>query len=168
MLRTKNTPFQITVPHYREPISGVVNTAMAAGSLVQLATTAGDARELVAANGGRFAILEVDVLSEVDWQAYCVANPRWRTDLRHPIAVGSTASARFFHEAEFEGTSFFTGVDGSSAAQLLLKVAAGKFAIADITVPDAGQVVDIPQARLSRKVDPVDVATFRWLIENID
>jgi hypothetical protein len=161
MPRTKNTPFQITVPHYREPISGVVNSAMAAGSLVQLATTAGDARELVAAAGGRYAILEVNVLSEVDWQAYCVANPKWRTDLRHPIAVGQTATARFFHEAEFEGTSFFTAIDGSSTAQTLLRTAAGKFAAATLGTHQ-------PQARLQRKVDPVDAATFRWLIENLD
>lgn len=168
MLRTKNTPVQITVPHYREPISGVVATAMAAGSLVQLGTTAGDARTLIAANGGRFAVLEQDVLSQANWEAYCLANPMWRNDLRHPVPVGSTVTARFFHEAEFEGTAYFTGVDADTAAQTLLKVAAGKFAIADISVPDAGQVVEIPQARLSRKVDPVDGTTFRWLIENID
>jgi len=168
MLKSKNTPFQITHPHYREPLSGVVTTAMAAGSLVQLATTAGDARELIAANGGRFAILEQDVVSEADWVAYCTANPQWRRDISPPVPVGSTVSARFFHEADFEGAGYFTGIDADSAPQLLLKVAAGKFAIADITVPDAGQVVDIPQARLSRKVDPVDAATFRWHIENLD
>lgn len=168
MLRTKNTPVQITVPHYREPISGIVSSAMAAGSLVQLDTTAGDTRTLIAAGRGRFAVLEQTVLSDADWKAYCLANPMWRNDLRAPVPVGSTVTARFFHEAEFEGTDFFTGVDADTAALTLLKVASGKFAIADVTVPDAGQLVEIPQARLSRKVNPVDGTTFRWLIENLD
>ena len=140
---------------------------MARHSLVQLATTAGDTNTLVAAAGGRFALLERDVLSLEDWAAYQKADPQWRNNIHAPVPVGSSVSARFFFEAEFEGTDYFTGVDGDTAALTGLKLAAGKFAIADVTVPDAGQVVEIPQARLARKVDPVDAASFRWIVEVI-
>lgn len=164
IFRTKNTPFQIIVPNYREPLSGIVTTALAAGALVQYKTT-GDTRELVAANGGRVAILEQDVLSDADWQAYMLANPNYRNEIRYPVPVNSAVSARFAYEAEFEGADYFTGIDGDSTPGTLLKVAAGKFAIADVSVPDAGQVVDIPQARLGRKVTPHDEASFRWVVE---
>lgn len=164
MYRTKNTPVQITVPSYREPLSGLVATAMAYGALVQYKTT-GDARELIAANGGRVAILEQDVLTDANWQAHCKLDPRWASEIRKPVPVGSCVSARFAHEAEFEGTDFFTGIDGDTTPGTLLKVAAGKFAIADVTVPDAGQVVDIPQARLGRKITPHDSESFRWVVE---
>lgn len=167
MFRTKNTPVQITVPNYREPLSGIVTTAMAAGSLVQYKTT-GDTRELVAANGGRCAILEATVLTDADWQAHCKLDPRWNTEIRKPVPVGSAVSARFAHEAEFEGADYFTGIDGSSTPGTLLKVAAGKFAIADVNVPEAGQIVEIPQARLGRKVTPHDSTSFRWIVEFID
>ncbi len=167
MFRNKNTPVQITVPSYREPLSGVVTTAMAAGSLVQYKTT-GDARELVAANGGRVAILELDVLTDANWQAYMLANPEWRNAIRSPIPVGSASSARFAHEAEFEGADFFTGIDGTSTPGTLLKVVSGKFVAADVTVPDAGQTVDIPQARLGRKITPHDAASFRWVVEFLE
>lgn len=164
MFPTKNNPFQVTVPDYREPLSGKVTTAMAAGSLVQYKTT-GDARELVAAAGGRVAILEQQVMSDADWQAYMLANPTYRNEIRYPVPVGSSVTARFAHEAEFEGTAYFDGVDANTAPGTLLKLAAGKFAIADVSVPDGGQVVDIPQARLGRKVTPVDPASFRWVVE---
>ncbi|RYD42982.1 MAG: hypothetical protein EOP85_10650 [Verrucomicrobiaceae bacterium] len=161
MQRSKNTPFQITKPNYREPLSGEVKTPMAAGSLVELATTAGDARELVAANGGRFAVLELDVLSQEDWDKYCLANPKWRTDLRHPVPVGSTVTARFFYEAEFEGAAWFTGIDGTTAPKALGRTAAGKFTTATVGT-------HLPQIRLQRKVTPDDGASFRWLVENLD
>lgn len=164
MFRTKNTPVQITVPNYREPLSGIVTTAMIYGALVQYKTT-GDARELVAANGGRVAILEQEVMTDENWQAHCKLDPRWNTEIRKPVPVGSAVSARFAHEAEFEGEDYFTGIDENSTPGTLLKVAAGKFAIADVTVPDAGQVVDIPQARLGRLITPHDSATFRWVVE---
>jgi len=167
MFRSKNTPFQITVPHYREPLSGIVTTAMAAGALVQYKTT-GDTPELIAAAGGRVAILEQQVLSDANWQAYQKADPQWRNDLRSPVPLNSAVSARFAHEAEFEGTDYFTGIDGDSTPGTLLKVAAGKFAIADVTVPDAGQTVDIPQARLGRKITPYDAASFRWIVEFLE
>jgi hypothetical protein len=167
MFPTKNTPYQVTVPHYREPLSGKVTTAMALGALVQYKTT-GDARELVAAAGGRVAILEQQVMSDADWQAFMLANPTYRQELRFPVPVGSHVSARFAHEAEFEGTAYFDGIDGDSTPGTLLKLAAGKFAIADVTVPDAGQVVDIPQARLGRKITPVDSASFRWVVEFLE
>ena len=164
MFRTKNTPVQITVPHYREPLSGIVTTAMAYGALVQYKTT-GDTRELVAANGGRVAILEQDVMSDADWQAHCKLNPLYLSEIRKPVPVNSSVSARFAHEAEFEGEDFFTGIDGDTTPGTLLKVASGKFAVADVAVPDAGQTVDIPQARLGRKITPYDSTSFRWVVE---
>jgi hypothetical protein len=167
MFRTKNTPVQITVPDYREPLSGIVTTAMAYGALVQYKTT-GDARELIAAAGGRVAILEQDVLADADWQAHCKLDPRWHNEIRKPVPVGSCVSARFAKEAEFEGTDYFTGIDENSTPGTLLKVAAGKFAIADVNVPDAGQIVDIPQARLGRKITPHDSASFRWIVEFLE
>lgn len=167
MFPTKNNPFQITVPNYREPLSGKVTTAMAAGSLVQYKTT-GDARELVAAAGGRVAILEQDVLTDANWQAYMLANPNYRNEIRYPVPVGSTVSARFADEAEFEGAAYFDGIDANSTPGTLLKLVAGKFAPADVSVPSGGQVVDIPQARLGRKVTPVDSASFRWVVEFLE
>lgn len=167
MFPTKNTPFQITSPNYREPLSGIVTTAMAAGALVQYKTT-GDARELVAAAGGRVAILEQQVMSDADWQAFMLRNPTYTAELRYPVPVGTAVSARFAHEAEFEGAAYFDGVDGSSTPGTLLKLVAGKFAIADVTVPDGGQVVDIPQARLGRELTPVDSGSFRWVVEFLE
>lgn len=167
MYRTKNTPVQITVPNYREPLSGIVTTAMAHGSLVQYKTT-GDARELVAANGGRVAILEQEVMTDVNWQAHCKLDPRWLAELRKPVPVGSAVSARFAHEAEFEGTAFFTGIDGTSTPGTLLKVVAGKFAIADVTVNATPETVQIPQARLGREITPHDSASFRWVVEFLE
>lgn len=167
MFRTKNTPVQITVPNYREPLSGIVTTAMAYGALVQYKTT-GDARELIAANGGRVAILEQEVMTDVNWQAHCKLDPMWSKEIRKPVPVDSSVSARFAHEAEFEGTDYFTGIDGTSTPGTLLKVVAGKFAIADVNVPDAGQVVDIPQARLGREITPHDSASFRWVVEFLE
>jgi hypothetical protein len=158
MFRTKNTPVQITVPDYREPLSGVVTTAMPYGALVQYKNT-GDARELVAANGGRCAILEQDVLTDADWQAHCKLDPRWHNEIRKPVPVGSAVSARFAHEAEFEGADYFTGINGSSTAGTLLKVAAGKFVAAG---------ADQAHARLGRKITPHDPASFRWIVEFID
>lgn len=166
-MRTKNTPVQITVPHYREPLSGIVTTAMAFGALVQYKTT-GDTRELVAANGGRVAILEQDVLTDADWQEHCRQDPRWNTEIRKPVPVGSAVSARFANEAEFEGSGFFTGIDATTPPGTLLKVASGKFAIADVSVPSGGQVVDIPQARLGRLVTPHDSTSFRWVVEFLE
>lgn len=167
MFRTKNTPVQITVPDYREPLSGIVTTAMAFGALVQYKTT-GDTRELVAANGGRVAILEQDVLSDQDWQDHCKLDPRWHNEIRKPVPVGSAVSARFAKEAEFEGADYFTGIDGASAPGTLLKVAAGKFAIADVTVNATPETVQVPQARLGRKITPHDSASFRWVVEFLE
>jgi hypothetical protein len=167
MYRTKNTPVQVTVPNYREPLSGSVTTAMAYGALVQYKTT-GNARELVAANGGRVAILEQDVLTDAAWQAHCKLDPRWTHEIRKPVPVGSCVSARFAHEAEFEGADYFTGIDGTSTPGTLLKVVAGKFAIADVTVNATPETVQIPQARLGRELTPHDPASFRWVIEFLE
>ncbi len=161
-MRSKNTPFQITVPDYRDPISGVVNTAMPAGSLVQLkAGAATDARELVAANGtGKVAILEVEVMTDVDWQAHCKLNPQFNPEIRMPVPVGSTVTARFAKEAEFEGTGYFTAgsIDAASTAGAALKIAAGKFsartAIGERLV-----------GHLGRLIPPHDPASFRWTVD---
>ena len=161
-MRTRNTPYQITVPDYREPISGVVNTAMAAGSLVQLkAGTATDALELVAADGtGKVAILEVEVLSDANWQAHCKLNPQFNPEIRMPVPVGSTVTARFAKEAEFEGTGYFTAgsIDASSTAGAALKIASGKFSARTLV---GERVV----GHLGRLIPPHDSASFRWTVD---
>lgn len=161
MYRQKNTPFQITVPHYREPLSGVVATAMALGALVQYKTT-GDARELIAANGDAPAFLENTVLSEADWQAYCKLNPDYIRDIRFPVPVGVGAvSARFAYSAELEGTAYFTAIDAASSPGQPLKTAAGKLAKATIAT-------DRVIGYLQRKVTPFDAASFRWVVDFIN
>lgn len=164
MYRSKNTPFQILVPDYREPISGVVATAMALGALVQYKTT-GDARELIAADGGLPAILEQQVMADADWQAHCKLDPQWSKEIRKPVPVDSVVSARFAKSAEFEGTAYFDGIDGDTAAGLPLKTDGGKFALAVVTVPDGGGAVDRVVAYLQRKVTPVDSESFRWVVD---
>lgn len=157
VLREKNTPFQITVPNYREPLSGIVTTAMALGALVQLKNT-GDARELIAANGGLPCILENQVMTDANWQAYCKANPMYqKSDIRMPVPVGSAVSARFAYEAEFEGTGYFTGIDGTTAVLTPLKTAAGKFAIG---VHGTDRIIGY----LQRLVTPHESTSFRWVV----
>lgn len=159
--RTKNTPVQITVPHYREPLSGVVNTAMLAGALVQYDPAAPiDTRVLIAANGGLPAILENKVMTDADWQAYNKLNIEFNPEIRKSVPVGSACSARFAHEAEFEGTAYFTGITAATTAGLALKTAAGKFALATVGT-------DKVIGYLGRLVTPYDAATFRWVVEFI-
>lgn len=159
-MRSQNTPCQITVPNYREPLYGLVSTAMARYSLVQekLTGAVGDAKELVAANGGRPAFLENDVLVDAEWQAYCKLHPKWHNEIRKSVPVGTVASARYADEIELEGASYFTGIDGSTAAGTALRTAAGKLAIATV---GTHRIIGY----LKKKVTPYDAATFRWLIE---
>lgn len=160
MRPSSNTPAQVTIPNYREPISGVVTTALARYSLVQEKITGavGDPKELVAANGGRPALLELDVLLDADWQIYCKEDSRWNSELRKSVPVGTTVSARYMDEAEFEGASYFTGITTASTAGIAIKTAAGKFAVATVGT-------DRVIGYLKKKVTPVDPASFRWLIE---
>jgi hypothetical protein len=167
-MRTANTPFQVTKPTYEEPISGVVGSALALGALVAEKDdgTVGAPRTLVACGAGqRPAILEQQVVSDADWQTYMKADPRWRNNLRTPVPVGSTVSARFAKEAEFEGASYFTDIDGDTAAKTPLKVVAGKFVAAVVAIPDAGGTADRVVAYLKKKLTPHDAASFRWLVE---
>jgi hypothetical protein len=167
MFRKSNTPLQITVPHYREPISGIVTTAMALGALVQYKSTGavGDPAELVAANGGAPAILENQVMSDADWQNHCKLDPQWNPELRKPVPVGSAVSARFAHEVEIEGTTLFHDIDANTAAGTPLKTEAGQFAIASVAIPDGGGTPDRVVGHLVRKVTPFDSTSFRWVIE---
>lgn len=169
--RTKNTPFQITKPSYEEPVSGIIATAMTAGALVAIKNSgaAGSPVELVACGAGqRPAILELDVVSNEVWQAYHAGNDQYRRNLRTPIPVGEASSARFAHEAEYEGADFFNGINGATAAGSPLKVVAGKFEVADVAIPDGGGTPDRVVAYLVRLVEPHDSASFRWLVEFVD
>jgi hypothetical protein len=158
--RTKNTPAQITIPNYREPISGVVATAMALGALVMYKNDGApqDDRVLVACEAGRPAMLELQVLSDANWQAHNKLDPQWSLELRKPVPVGSTVTARFAHEAEFEGTAYFDTLDGNSTPGTPLYVTGGKFKTA---VLGTHEVV----ARLGRKLTPFLSTSFRWSVE---
>jgi hypothetical protein len=159
--RNKNTPVQITVPHYREPLSGAVNTAMIAGALVQYDAAAPiDTRVLIPANGGLPAILEGTVLTDAAWQEYNKLNPDFNMEIRKKVPVGSSVSARFAHEAEFEGAAYFTGITAATPANTPLKTAAGKFAIG---VVGTDKIIGY----LGRLVTPFDAAAFRWTVEFI-
>jgi hypothetical protein len=167
-MRSINTPFQITKPTYEEPISGLVASALALGALVAEKDdgTVGDPRTLIACGAGqRPAILENQVVSDADWQIYMKADPQYRNNLRTPVPVGSTVSARFAKEAEFEGTAYFNGIDGDSTAKTPLKVVAGKFNAATVAIPDGGGTPDRVVAYLKKKLTPHDAASFRWLVE---
>lgn len=155
-MRTLNTPFQITKPANREPISGIVTTAMAVGSLVGFKSSGGiqDTNELVAADGVRPAILEQDVLSDSDWQAQMLKEQAFNPNVRMPVPVGSGVSARFAELAEFEGAAFFDTIDGSSAVHTALTTAAGKFKAAS----GGDEIIGF----LNRKRTPHDSASFRW------
>ena len=134
-MRSLNTPLQVTVPHYREPIFGIVTTAMAIGALVQYKATApGAAQELIAANGNPPAILEQEVLSDANWQAHCKLDPQFNPEIRKPVPVNSSVSARFAREIEVEGADLFTGIDADTTAGTPLKTASGKFAIATVAI----------------------------------
>jgi hypothetical protein len=164
MRRLSNTPYQVTVPDYREPISGVVNTAMAEGALVAYTRSGSpqDARVLIAAtNGVRPAILEQQVMLDADWQLHMQKDPAYRVELRQPVPIGSTVTARFAHVAEFEGTDYFTGIDGDTAVDTPLTTAAGKFAVA---VTAAASVQSEIVGYLNRKITPHESASFRWEI----
>ncbi len=170
MFRFANTPLQITIPDYREPISGIVNSAMVVGSLVELKGSglAGDPRELVPANGnGTPAFLCNAVLADVDWQAFCKLNPEWIAGMyaiRPPVPVGSGVTARFAKEIEVENTDFVTGITGATAVGTALKVVAGKFAIATVAIPSGGGTADRVVGYLTAKKTPYDSLTFRWII----
>lgn len=166
MYRKSNTPLQITIANYREPISGIVTTAMAAGSLVELKSsgTADSPRELVAANGGAPAILENQVMADADWQNHCKLDPQWSPEIRKPVPVGSAVSARFAFEVEIEGTTLFHDIDANTAAGTPLKTEAGKLAIADVSIPDGGGTPDRVVGHLVRKVTPFDSTSFRWVV----
>lgn len=167
MFREKNTPFQVTKSSYEEPISGLVATAMSIGALVTERNdgTVGAANELVLCGlGQRPALLENRVVSEADWQAYQKEDPQYRREIRARVPVGSTVTARYIEEGEFEGTDYFTGIDGSTAVETPLKVVAGKFAIATVAIPDGGGTADRVVAYLVRKMTPHDAASFRWKI----
>lgn len=166
MFRKSNTPLQITIPNYREPISGIVSTAMILGALVAIKGngTAASPRELVAADGEAPAFLENQVMSDADWQAHCKLDPQWNPEIRKPVPVGSGVSARFAHEIEVEGTDLFDGVDGDTAAGTPLTTKAGKFAIADVAIPEGGGTPDRVVAYLTRKVTPYDSTSFRWVV----
>lgn len=159
-MRSLNTPLQVTVPNYRESLSGVVLTAMALGALVEYkAGNAADAaRELIAANGGFPAILEQEVMTDVNWQAHCKLDPQFSPEIRKPVPVGSAVSARFAHEIEVEGATFFHDVDTNTAAGTPLKTENGQFAIA---TPGTHRIIGY----LTRKVTPYDSTSFRWVIE---
>lgn len=164
MRQIHNTPYQVTVPNYREPLSGVVNSAFAEGSLVAYKRSGSpqDTRELIAATGGvRPAILELTVLSDADWQAHMMIDPMYRNELRMPVPVGSAVTARFAHVAEFEGAAFFTGIDGTTAADTPLTTDAGKFIVA-VTAANAVQSEIV--GYLNRKITPHDSTSFRWEI----
>jgi len=166
MFRTANTPLQITVPHFRESLNGIVSTAMALGALVELkgSGTADSPRELIAANGGAPAFLENQVMSDSDWQAHCKLDPQWNPEIRKPVPVGSGVTARFAFEIEVEGADLFTGIDGNTAAGTPVKTAAGKFAIATVAIPGGGGTPDRVVGHLTRKVTPFDSTSFRWVI----
>lgn len=155
--RFSNTPYQVTVPDYREPISGLVATAMPEGALVEYKQTLNpqDDRELVAANGGRPAILESEVMTDVNWQSYLKVDPAYRVAVRMPVPVNSFATARFAHFAEFEGAAYFDGITNATAVDTPLTTLAGKFKAA---VVGTDEVVGY----LSRKLTPHESTSFRW------
>lgn len=160
MFRDKNTPFQVTKSSYEEPISGLVATAMLLGALVteRADGTLGSATELVACGAGqRPALLENQVISEVDWQAYQKEDPQYRSEIRAKVPVGSAVTARYIEEGEFEGAAYFTAIDGASAPGLALKVVAGKFVAATVGT-------DRVVAYLVKKLVPHDSASFRWKV----
>jgi len=166
MFRTANTPLQITVPNYREPINGIVATAMPLGSLVEVKGSGAvdSPRELIAANGGAPAFLENEVMTDANWQAHCKLDPQYSPEIRKPVPVGSGVTARFAFEIEVEGAGFFTGIDTNTAAGTPVKTAAGKFAIATLAIPDGGGTADRVVGHLTRKVTPYDSTSFRWVI----
>jgi hypothetical protein len=157
-MHTLNTPFQITKPANREPISGIVTTALAMGALVMLKNTGTqDTNELVAATGGvRPAILEQDVLSDADWQDQMLKEQAFNPNVRMPVPVGSGVSARFAEFAEYEGATYFDAIDGTSAVETALTTAGGKFKAA----AEGDEIV----AYLNRKRTPDDSTSFRWEI----
>lgn len=164
MRQIHNTPYQVTVPNYREPLSGIVTSALPEGSLVAYKRSGApqDTRELILATGGvRPAILEQPVLADADWQTYMKVDPMYRNDLRQPVPVGSAVTARFAEMAEFEGVAFFDTIDGSSAVDTPLTMAAGKFKAAVVA---AASVQDEIVGYLNRKITPHDSASFRWEI----
>ncbi len=167
MYRSQNTPAQITIPNYREPISGVVTSAMALGALVMLKNSGSpqDTRELVACDGGRPAMLELVVMTDANWQAHCKADQYWFRELRKPVPVGSSVTARYANEGEFEGADYFDGITGSSTPGTPLHVVAGKFKAANLVVGAGGGTVDVVVAYLGRKLTPFDSTSFRWSVE---
>jgi hypothetical protein len=161
-MRSKNTAVQITIPSKREPLSGIVTTALAAGSLVQVkaeaSPTANGQRELVAADGtGVPAILENDVVSEADFKTAMLRNPEFITELRNPVPVNSGVSARFAHEAEFEGADFWDSITASSTAGTALTIASGKW--------KAAGEGDRVFGYLGRKVVPHTANAVRWTVD---
>lgn len=86
-----------------------------------------------------------------------------------PVPVGSTVTARFAKEAEFEGTGYFTAgsVDATTAAGTALKIASGKFAAATVVVPVGGATVSRVHAYLGRLIPPYTTGSFRWTVDFI-
>lgn len=160
MFRDKNTPFQVTKSSYEEPLSGLVATAMPLGALVAERSngTVGAPTELVVCGAGqRPSLLENEVITDAAWQAYQKEDPQYRSGIRAKLPVGSTVTARYIEEGEFEGTAYFTAIDGSSLAGLALKVVAGKFVAATVGT-------DRVVAYLVKKLAPYDSTSFRWKV----
>ena len=158
--RLANTPYQITVPDQREPISGIVNSALPEGSLVAYKRSGSpqDERELILATGGVApAILVQEVMTDANWQAHLKVDPAYRAQTRMPVPVGSAVTARFAKFAEFEGTAHFDTITGASAVDTPLTMLAGKFKAA---VLGTNEVVGY----LNRKVTPNESTSFRWEI----
>ncbi len=128
MFRKGNTPYQVTAPSKKRPLSGTVAAAAVEGlhMAYESDTVPETARKLVPATGVRGALLERTVLADVDFQAGFLADSVFGKTLKTPLAVGDTVSARFAERAEFEGSAHLTGITTATPVNSPLALDAGK------------------------------------------
>ena len=129
-MRTKNTLAQVSKPAHREPISGLVATAIAYGLQVCFKNSGDpqDDKELVLANKKAGFFLNQDVLSDADWQAQILKQEHFPDRISSPVPVGSAVTARPWDELELEGDAHLgANLLAAPAAEAKLCTLAGKF-----------------------------------------
>jgi hypothetical protein len=166
MLPTKNLcqlvrPASPTTPG----IDGLVTVAMIAGIMVAHESDSNpeDTKSLVLAEGQEGFFLEVDTLSQVDWEEFMLGKDMMHDNtIRTPVPVGKTVHARPWEVIETEGASYVDTVNLTAAVDVKtpLKLVAGKWT----PVTAAGEFYS---GILERKITPkVAANTTRFVIRN--
>jgi|GEM_PF-4484911 len=146
--------YQVRVANDGPGISGTIAAVALAGLMVTYEndTVPEDQRKLVPATGAEGFMLERDVLTKADWDAYMLgADNRFDNDILTPEPVGNAVSARDWKVIDVEGDDYVdtANLDETVAAKTPLKLVNGKWT----PCTAAGDIIG---GVLERHITPVD------------